>query len=206
VILLSSDAEEAGLRGARAFVRRHKAELRRLPTTLLNIDSVYRADRIQFLCSDLNGFVPLDRALADRCVEIAKSLGVAARTFRMYPGAGATDAAEFARAGVRSTTLIALPTDIESADLVYHTPRDTVASIQPAAVEACLGVALGLAREIDEEGSDATAAVPPASTSDAQTPAKTKWGQNRTSLLLRTHSEIPGIDRKTLYRIVGEKE
>ena len=179
VILFSSDAEEAGLRGARAFVRRHEAELGRLPTTLLNIDSVYRADRIQFLCSDLNGFVPLDRALADRCVEIAKGLGVAARTFRMYPGAGATDAAEFARVGVRSTTLIALPTDIEGGGLVYHTPHDTVATIQPTAVEACLGVALGLAREVDENGAQGTRAVPSASTSDART--RTARGQHRTS-------------------------
>ncbi len=66
--------------------------------------------------------------------------------------AGATDAAEFARVGVRATTLIALPTDTESADLVYHTPHDIVASIQPAAVEACLGIALGLAREVDAKG------------------------------------------------------
>ena len=149
VILFSSDAEESGLRGARAFVRQHEAELRRLPTTLLNIDSVYRADCIQFLCSDLNGFVRLDRPLADLCVEIAKNLDIPARTFSMYPGTGATDAAEFAKIGVKSTTLIALPTDVESANLVYHTPNDIVANIQPAAVEACLAVALGVAREVD---------------------------------------------------------
>lgn len=149
VILVSTDAEESGLRGARAFVQRHGAELRRLPTTLFNMDSVYRRDSIRFLASDLNGFVPLDRALAGRCVAIAATLGIPARTFRMYPGTGATDAAEFARAGVEATTLIAMPTDVESADLVYHTPRDVVASIEPAAVEACLAVALALAREVD---------------------------------------------------------
>ncbi len=155
VVLFSSDAEESGLRGARAFVREHRAELRRLPTTLLNVDSVYRADCIQFLRSDLNGFVPLDRSLAEQCVEIAKGLGFGARAFSMYPGTGATDAAEFAKVGVKSTTLIALPTDVETENLVYHTPDDTVASIQPAAVEACLGVALALAREVD--GPDAEA-------------------------------------------------
>jgi len=149
IILFSSDAEESGLRGARAFVRRHESELRRLPTTLFNADSIYRSDCIQFLCSDLNGLVRLDRTLAERCVEIARKLGIPSRTFGMYPGAGATDAAEFARIGVNSTTLLALPTDIESANLVYHTPDDVVANIEPAAVEACLAIALGLAREMD---------------------------------------------------------
>jgi hypothetical protein len=118
-------------------------------TMLLNIDSVYSADCIQFLRSDLNGFVALDHALAARCVEIAHGLGFRARVFRMYPGAGSTDAAEFAKVGVKATTLIALPTDVEHADLVYHTPRDTVSAIEPRAVEACLGIALGLARQLD---------------------------------------------------------
>jgi aminopeptidase YwaD len=151
VLLFSSDAEEAGLRGARAYVRRHEQALRGLPTFLFNLESIYQADRIQFLESDLNGVQPLDQPLAAQCVALARDLGLPARTFRMYPGSGATDAAEFARVGVRATTLIAMPTDVEVDDLVYHTPRDVVAAIEPEAVEACLGIALALAKKLDAQ-------------------------------------------------------
>lgn len=40
LILVSFDAEEAGLRGSRAWVKAHQDELKALPTTALNIDSI----------------------------------------------------------------------------------------------------------------------------------------------------------------------
>jgi len=44
LIFASFDAEEAGLRGSRAYVRAHRAELAALPTCNLNIDSIYTAE------------------------------------------------------------------------------------------------------------------------------------------------------------------
>ena len=63
---------------------------------------------------------------------------------------GGTDAAELAKAGVRATTMIAMPAGVVRDGLVYHTMRDTVDAIEPAAVEACL-IGLALAKEIDGE-------------------------------------------------------
>jgi len=140
LVFASFDAEEAGLRGSRAFAKRHRAELLSIPTRVINLDSIYRADRIKFLVSDINGFVKLSRSMAEECVALAGRAGYEAKLFRVYPGVGGTDAAEFAKIGVEATTLIALPTDVEKERMVYHTRDDTVENIEPGAVEACLKI------------------------------------------------------------------
>ncbi len=140
--IVSFDAEEAGLRGAAAYFRAHAAELKRLPCFHLNFDSLYRLRDLQVLTSDVNGAVRLSRSLADRLVARARECGIELRTFGMVFGAGATDAAESARAGIPSTTIIGIPTAVVRTGLVYHTPRDTVEHVEPAAVEASLSIAL----------------------------------------------------------------
>jgi hypothetical protein len=140
--IVSFDAEEAGLRGASAYCRAHAAGLKRLPCVHLNFDSLYRLQDLQVLTSDINGIVRLSRPLADRLVACAEEFGFPMRTFGMVFGAGGTDAAECARAGIASTSVIAIPTSIVRSGLVYHTPRDTVEHIEPAVVEACMRIVL----------------------------------------------------------------
>jgi aminopeptidase YwaD len=147
--ILSFDAEEAGLRGASSYFRTHVAGLKRLPCVHLNFDSLYRLQDLQVLTSDINGTVRLSRPLVDRLVECAKECGFEMRTFGMIFGAGGTDAAESARRGIPSTSIIALPTEILRDRLVYHTPCDTVEHIEPAVVEACMRIALRLLAKLE---------------------------------------------------------
>lgn len=140
--IVSFDAEEAGLRGASAYFRAHAAGLKRLPCVHLNFDSLYRLRDLQVLTSDINGIVPLSRPLADQIVACGKQCGIPMRTFDMVFGAGGTDAAESARAGIASASVIAIPTTIVRSGLVYHTPRDTVEHIEPAVVAACMRIVL----------------------------------------------------------------
>ncbi len=149
LIFASFDAEESGLRGSRAWVRAHRATLQALPAWALNIDSIYAARDLQFLISDLNSHVALDRPLAERCVDIARRQGLQAELAVMRFGGGATDATELTWGGVRATTMIAMPTSVVREGLVYHTMRDTVEAIEPEAVSACLAVAERLAFELD---------------------------------------------------------
>lgn len=151
LIFASFDAEEAGLRGSRAWVKANRKQLQGLPTWALNMDSIYCEADLQCLTSDLNHHIALDADLADRCVRIAGACGSPMRLARMKFGGGATDAAELVRAGVKATTLLAMSTDVVRDGLVYHTTRDTVEAIDPAAVEACLKIAVNLAYELDRE-------------------------------------------------------
>jgi len=108
---------------------------------MLNIDSIYKRKEIQFLSNDLNGTVTLDAEVVAECLEIAAALGIPARRMKMVFGGGATDACELAKVGVQATTLIAMPTGLIRDGLAYHTMNDTVAAIEPEAVEACLAIA-----------------------------------------------------------------
>lgn len=149
LVLLSFDAEEAGLRGARAYVKKHRGELRAVPTYNLNIDSIYDVNKIKFVITDINGFLGLSRAMAEECRGLARRLGYRAKLLRFPFGAGGTDAAEFARAGIEATTLIAMPVSVERDVIAYHTEGDTVESIQPEAVEAVLKIARAYILEKD---------------------------------------------------------
>ncbi len=150
--IVSFDAEEAGLRGSSAYVRRHAAELKGLPCWHLNFDSIYRLGCLQVLTSDINGRQPLSREMVDDVVRCAAARGIRLRRFGMLFGAGATDAAQSARRGIAATTIIALPTEIVRRDLVYHTPEDTVEAIEPGAVEACLRIAAGYLEFLESGG------------------------------------------------------
>jgi hypothetical protein len=149
LIFASFDAEGAGLRGTRAYVRAHRAGLVAPPTCNLNIDSIYTAVDLQLMLSDLNDHVLLDRGMLEECVQIARSGGYAAAFGKMRFGGGGTDAARFAGAGARATTMLAMPTGIVRDGLVYHTMRDTIDAVQLEAAAACLFVAAHWVQERD---------------------------------------------------------
>jgi len=151
VVILSNDAEEAGLRGAAAYVKQHYSELREIPTYNFNIDSIYNVKELQFLTSDINGTVLLSKLMAEEALNVATKLGYSARILPIPFGGGATDAAEFAKIGVEATTLLALPTELVRDGIVYHTTEDKVENIEPAAVKACLEIIMAFLLEKERQ-------------------------------------------------------
>ena len=144
LIIASFDAEEAGLRGARAFIRAHREELLKTKTYVLNMDTLYKLKALSFLDKDLNSTVKLSHQLAQDCVDIAKDLGYPAIIGAMSFGGGSTDAAAFGEAGIEATNLAAMSFDLKDYDRgwVYHTPNDVSKHIEPEAVEAALKIIL----------------------------------------------------------------
>jgi hypothetical protein len=158
--IVSFDAEEAGLRGAAAYMRARPPAS--FPCHHLNLDSLYARDELRVLTSDINGSVSLSRPMADALVSCARECGIRVRPFAMIFGAGGTDAAESARRGIPSTTLIAMPTNVFRGNLVYHTHRDTVEHVEPAVVEACLRIAAAFLARLDAVGPGGTSPLTPA--------------------------------------------
>jgi aminopeptidase YwaD len=142
LIVASFDAEEAGLRGARAFCRKHGQELLNTKTHVFNIDTLYKLEDLTFLTKDLNGSVRLSCEMANDCVDIAGDLGYHARIVGMPFGAGATDAAEFGKLGIEAISMAGISFDIRkfNEDLVYHTRDDVTEYIEPELVEASLQI------------------------------------------------------------------
>jgi hypothetical protein len=155
LIIASFDAEEAGLRGARAFCGKHGHELLSTKTYVFNIDTLYKLKDLSFLVKDLNGSVRLSRAMAQDGVDIAKSLGYPARIASMPFGAGSTDAAEFGKLGVEAINMAGISFDIRrfGEDLVYHTQDDVTESIEPELIEASLKIIRDYILKKDSESS-----------------------------------------------------
>ncbi|WP_457557535.1 M28 family metallopeptidase [Candidatus Harpocratesius sp.] len=141
IIIASFDAEESGLRGSAAFMKIHKENIKQIPTFHLNFDSLYNLNELHVLTKDINGFISLSEKMVNEIVKIGIKEKISIKKFKMVFGGGATDAAESARIGIPSTTLIAMPTNIIRDGLVYHTSRDTVEHIEPAVVESCIKIA-----------------------------------------------------------------
>jgi hypothetical protein len=142
VVLASFDAEECGMRGARAFVRLHRHEMKELKTFVLNMDTLYRLKDLNFFRADRNSMVKLSYPMALECRDIARGMGLRATVSSMSPGGGHTDAAAFGEAGIEATNLCAMSYNRmkEYKPWVYHTPYDTSEHIEPPLVAACIGV------------------------------------------------------------------
>jgi aminopeptidase YwaD len=151
LVILSTDGEEAGQRGAIAYVDRHLGEMRALPTWVLNIDSVYKTRYLAALTRDRNGTLPLSRRMAEECRRLAGDLGYTLPLIPLPLGGGGTDAAQFARRGIECASIVGLPISLVSGDIVYHTPRDTVEAIAPEAVEAVIDLAIAFVSARDRE-------------------------------------------------------
>ncbi|KAG9396009.1 Peptidase family M28 [Carpediemonas membranifera] len=149
LIFATFDAEESGLRGSDAWAKKHGELLNELPTTVINMDSIWKPEDLQVMVSDVNCTVQLSDKLGDTLLEVAAAAGVDAKKFRMVFGGGATDAASFARVGVDAITILGLPTSAVRSNLVYHTDYDTVDSIHPAAVEATLQMIAAYVHHVD---------------------------------------------------------
>jgi len=156
VVLASFDGEESALKGARAYCDRHPASIRdpTIPTRVLNLESLYRLEHLCVQSTDINGFVPLSKAMNDDLLRIAHSQGQPQVTARgiAFLGGG-TDAGEFARRGVEATTILGIIPDASSltTDTVYHSPRDTTEHVDEAIVEATLSLVLTYLVEKDAE-------------------------------------------------------
>lgn len=138
--IVSFDAEEEGLRGARAFAKKHQAMLKKHPAYLLNADCLYDEKELFFLTSDLNNTVKLDSDLTHDLVEIASSLNIKTKTQDLAFLTGGTDAAELAKIGVKSTTLIGMPWTNSNRSAVYHTPQDTLDHVNPKVIEDTINI------------------------------------------------------------------
>ncbi len=140
LIIASFDAEEEGLRGARAFAKKHEDHFKKMKTYLLNMDCLYDENELFFLTSDLNDFVKLDENLANELVGVASKLGIKTKTQKQAFLTGGTDAAELAKKGVSATTLIGMPWTNSSRSNVYHTPSDTLDHVSPKVVMDTLSI------------------------------------------------------------------
>jgi len=135
VVFVVFAGEEEGYLGSEAYVSKMSAIPGRVESLVayLNLDVIGCCGRTLEASDD-------SRALQDRVRAAAGQFGI---PFGAIPGGGGSDHATFARRGVPSTLIL-------WCDIILHTPRDTIAMIDPKrlqqAGDVVTTVALDLAR------------------------------------------------------------
>ena len=145
VLILACAAEECGLRGAKRFVGKYSWVFHQIPTFDINIDGVYDEQYLTAITRELTTNTRHDLPLIELAATVATKGGWTMK--RAVIPFGGTDAAAFANAGIRSTTLLCQDTRKLAPN--YHTRLDTLDKVRPEALTAMHDVVAGLVREID---------------------------------------------------------
>jgi hypothetical protein len=138
--IISFGCEEAGMRGAKRYVKRHLGELKEKNAEVCNFEVV--ADPVvTILTSDCNGFVRNSLEVVEGLAAAARAAGVPHRV-RPFPFGGAgTDACAFSEAGIKASCLLPV---VYPRHLIrfYHQPADNWDVLTPEPLVNALKVSL----------------------------------------------------------------
>jgi len=144
IYLISFGSEEAALRGSKRFVKKHYNEIKN--GIVINFESLAKEDLLKVIKKEQTA-----KLSEDLCIEIsniAKNLGIKCDIGTLFFGTGGTDAASFAKAGIRATTIIAQPI---GPVYYYHTRYDTIDVIQKETLKKVLTIVLNYIKYIDKK-------------------------------------------------------
>lgn len=147
VSVLSTGGEEAGLRGARAFAKKHKAELSKHETMVIASDTMRDYEHLAIYTKDMSGTVrnhPQASALVKKAGEYA---GVTLSYENLY--AGASDAAAISKEKIPAAAFAAMD---PGPPRYYHTRLDTADNLVPKTIEKGIEILLEAVYLFDEKG------------------------------------------------------
>ncbi len=147
VCCLITGSEEAGLRGADAFVKKHADMLTDVETIFIAMDTLREVDQLQVYTSGMYGTQKSSDAVGSLVSKAAAEYGFLLKTAEPYPGA--CDADAFARAGFLACGLCAVDHDPKP---YYHTREDNSDNIDPDCIELCARICLRAAELYDQHG------------------------------------------------------
>ena len=139
VILTGS--EEAGLRGAKAWVKAHSDEYKDVPTYIVSYDTIHDPQQLMVNMKDLNGTVKSDKELGELFLDAAKKAGVPCKTGMVPLLGGSTDSAAFTQGGFSAIGITGLSHKLED---YYHTRRDTWDNLNTEGLENCYKTTIAL--------------------------------------------------------------
>ncbi len=148
VLLVGFGSEEAGLRGSKAWVKRHKNEYSDKPFYHVNFDTVAKCDAFHVINRELTMGVKFDPKVIEFTQKAAKEVGV--NLPKHILPFGATDAAALVQGGFKqAATIEALDLEDPSILSIYHTVDDTADEVEPKALEIGRDIALEFLKIID---------------------------------------------------------
>lgn len=146
--VILTGCEEAGLKGAAAWARRHKEDFTDVPTYILCFDTIHDPERLMVNARDLNGTLKTDQKLCEVFLKSANDMDVPCKKGWVPPFGGSTDCTAFLREGFRAVSVTGLNHALED---YYHTRKDSYDNMNPRGIENCY-LALTRFVELAEEG------------------------------------------------------
>jgi hypothetical protein len=147
LVFLITGSEEAGLRGAKAFTRRHRGQWQDVPTIVITLDTIRDLAHLHVYEHDRNGTVRHDPAVCELLREAGRQCGLELGSASVF--LGSTDATAFTLAGIRSAALCAM--DPRPAHY-YHNRRDNWDDMGPECIRKTSEVILEAVRQYDRAG------------------------------------------------------
>lgn len=147
VIAVTTGCEEAGLRGANAYTKRHLKELNETTSVFFGMDTLTDYDDMAIYIKDMTGTVNNDPRVCALIKAGGKKAGLDLPYEKVY--FGASDAAAVSKLGVPAATLAAMD---PAPPRYYHTRLDTPEALKPETFRACLDACIQTVFIFDEQG------------------------------------------------------
>ena len=147
VCALTAGSEEAGLRGSRAYTKRHLKELQEIETVYFGMDTLRDFEDMAIYSRDMTGTVKTDPRVCALMKKGAEMAGLDLPYSSVY--IGASDAAAVTKLGVPAATLAAMN---PGPPKYYHTRDDKADILIPKTVEKGLDICLQSLFLYDEQG------------------------------------------------------
>lgn len=139
--ILITGSEESGLRGAKAFLKEHRASLSSVShTSFIALECLRQEDHLEVVTKDLNGLRNSDRELI-HLLNSAHYQAFGAGTVKPLRTevlfCGASDAAAFLESGIPSVCMAAMD---PGPPQYYHTALDTYTNMSPVCLSRALQI------------------------------------------------------------------
>ncbi len=142
--LIAFGAEEAGVRGSRAYVKQHLQELKSTDSYFLNFETLYNPE-ISIFKSDRNGTLPHDPGFVKLVAEAAKRAGIAYRVEAFAFGGGGTDCIPFSENKIKSSCIFGMRIPVDMVNF-YHQSYDNYDIVNEDALKNAVKVGIETVR------------------------------------------------------------
>ena len=146
VVLLGTSSEEAGLRGAKRYAKRHLEELRAIRACVLNLDGICHEKFLTVVKRETFNGARYDPRLVKMAREVAAGHNWPI-TVLSFPIPGGSDGSAFALSGI--PTVFLSSADYSRVPFNYHTRNDTYEHIRPESLSVMLQLVIDMIQRID---------------------------------------------------------
>ena len=144
---LITGGEEAGLRGAKAFAKKHKQEFKDIETVVISLDTMREIEQLQIYTRGCTGTVKDSEAVGDLLFEAGRNNGIEMKRASIYPGA--VDAEAFSKYDIRACGFCGVNHNPKT---YYHTREDTWTNISEECINLSLDICLEAAKLYHSKG------------------------------------------------------